>query len=115
MNKIRKLREQRGMQQKELALELGVSQPTVSDWEAGRKIPSAKSTMKLAKFFSVSVEYLMSDIEEVTPDSRPISDEDIKFALFGGDQEITDEQFAEVKRYALYLKERAANDRSKPR
>ena len=59
MNRIRELREERGLQQKELAIELGISQPTVSDWEAGRKTPSAKSTLKLAKFFEVSVEYLL--------------------------------------------------------
>lgn len=59
MNRIRELRESREIQQKELAISLGVSQPTVSDWESGRKLPSAKSTMKLANFFNVSVEYLM--------------------------------------------------------
>ena len=61
VNRIRSLRESRGLQQKELAIELGISQPTVSDWEAGRKVPSAKSTMKMAKYFHVSVEYLMGE------------------------------------------------------
>lgn len=111
MNKIRQLREQRGMQQKELALELNVSQPTVSDWEAGRKIPSAKSTMKLAKFFSVSVEYLMGDTEETATESRPITDAELKFALFDGDQNITDAQFEEVKRFAQFIRERDRRDK----
>jgi len=61
MNKIRELRENIGMQQKELAIALKVSQPTISDWESGRKLPSAKSTMKLASFFKVSVEFLMGE------------------------------------------------------
>ena len=39
MNRIRELREQKGLQQKELAVDIGISQPTVSDWESGRKIP----------------------------------------------------------------------------
>lgn len=60
-NRIRSLRESRGLQQKEVAINLGISQPTVSDWEAGRKVPSAKSTIKLAKFFCVSVEYLFGE------------------------------------------------------
>lgn len=111
MNKIRQLREQRGMQQKELALELSVSQPTVSDWEAGRKIPSAKSTMKLAKFFSVSVEYLMGGTEETTIESHPITDAELKFALFDGDQNITDAQFEEVKRFAQFIRERDRRDK----
>lgn len=103
MNRIRELREQKGLQQKELAVDIGISQPTVSDWESGRKIPSAKSTMKLSKYFGVSVEYLMGE----EPASHPvIRDEDIRFALFGGDAEITDAQFEEVKRFAQFVKMR---------
>ena len=59
MLRVRELREARGIQQKELAIDLGVSQPTISDWESGRKVPSAKSTLKLADYFGVSVDYLL--------------------------------------------------------
>lgn len=59
MIRIRELREAKGIQQKELAIDLCVSQPTVSDWESGRKIPSAKSTLKLADYFGVSIDYLL--------------------------------------------------------
>lgn len=59
MIRIKKLREERGMQQKELALDLGVSQPTISDWEAGRKIPAGKRLEQIADYFNVSVDYLI--------------------------------------------------------
>ena len=59
MNRIKELREMAGKQQKELAIDLGVSQPTVSDWESGRKVPSAKSTSKLADYFQVPIDYLL--------------------------------------------------------
>jgi len=59
MNRIKELRESKGIQQKELALDLGVTQPTISNWELGIKIPSAKSTRKLADYFGVSVDYLL--------------------------------------------------------
>ena len=39
---------------------------------------------------------------------RSVSDEDIKFALFGGDGEITDAMYDEVKRFAAFLKAREA-------
>lgn len=39
---------------------------------------------------------------------RSISDDEIKFALFGGDGEITDEMYDEVKRFAAYIKQREA-------
>lgn len=38
------------------------------------------------------------------PGSRAVTDEDIKFALFGGDAEITDEMYEEVKRFAAFIK-----------
>lgn len=64
MARIRELRESKGMQQKELAIDLCVSQPTISDWESGRKVPSARSTQKLADYFHVSIDYLLGEEEE---------------------------------------------------
>ena len=40
---------------------------------------------------------------------RSVSDDDIKFALFGGDGEITDAMYDEVKRFAAYIKQREAD------
>lgn len=54
MNNVRELRLRKGIQQKELALEIGVSNATVSDWEHGRKNPSGERLEKLAEFFGVS-------------------------------------------------------------
>ena len=48
---------------------------------------------------------------EEAEESRPkntVTDDDIKFALFGGDGEITDAMYDEVKRFAAFLKERQA-------
>ena len=59
MNKIKELREKIGLPQKAFAADLGVTQPTVSDWESGRKVPSAKSTAKIADYFGVSVDYVL--------------------------------------------------------
>jgi hypothetical protein len=39
------------------------------------------------------------------PEGRSaVTDDDIKFALFGGDGEITDEMYEEVKRFAAFIK-----------
>lgn len=53
MNIIRELRKKKGIQQKELAIAIGVSNPTVSDWENGKKDPSGERLKKLAQFFEV--------------------------------------------------------------
>ena len=51
---LRDLRRRRGMSQKELALALGVSKQTISNWEVGRKVPRMKAVEKIANIFGVS-------------------------------------------------------------
>jgi repressor LexA len=65
--RIKQLREKSGHQQKSLALDLGVSQPTVCDWESGKKIPSFRSTIKIADYFGVSTDYLLGKSNNPNP------------------------------------------------
>ena len=53
MNIVKELRKRKGIQQKELALEIGVKQPTVSEWESGKKDPSGERLKRLAEYFGV--------------------------------------------------------------
>lgn len=53
MNIVKELRKKKGIQQKELAITIGVSQPTVSEWEANKKDPSGDRLRRLAEFFEV--------------------------------------------------------------
>lgn len=53
MNIVKELRKKNNIQQKELALIIGVAQPTVSEWETGKKDPSGERLKKLADFFQV--------------------------------------------------------------
>lgn len=58
-NRINRLRKESGMNQKELGAMLGVGQTTVSAWETGKNEPDNESMHKMAKFFQVSIGYLM--------------------------------------------------------
>lgn len=53
MNIVKELRKKKGIQQKELAIDIGVSRPIVSEWESGKKDPSGERLKKLAKYFGV--------------------------------------------------------------
>lgn len=91
--------------------ELGFRRSVLSDLKNGRKKSLDTTTlMKIAEYFNVSVDYLLTGDETkkaLTPEGeRPISDEDIKFALFNGDKDISDEAFAEVKAYAEYIRQK---------
>ena len=55
MNIVKELRERAGMQQKELAILVGVSRPTVSEWEHGKKDPSKDRLKKLAQIFGCDI------------------------------------------------------------
>ena len=53
MNIVKELRKKAGLQQKEVALTVGVAQPTVSEWEANKKDPSGERLKKLSELFGV--------------------------------------------------------------
>lgn len=53
MGTLKELLRLRDKKQKEIALELGVSQPTVSDWANGKKIPEGKNLTRLANLLEV--------------------------------------------------------------
>ena len=57
---IRKLREERGLTQAELAERIGVSSKTVSKWETAKGLPDISLLQPLAKVLSISVIELMN-------------------------------------------------------
>ena len=59
MNIVRELRIKKGMQQKELALELGVSCAAVSNWELQKSDPSGERLHKLAEIFKVDEQFIL--------------------------------------------------------
>ena len=71
--KLQNLRKQRGLTQEELAESLYVSRTAISKWESGRGYPNIESLKAIAKFFSVTVDELLSTDEILT-----IAEEDNK-------------------------------------
>ena len=59
MEKIRILRQEKGISQQALAKMLGLSQKSIDNWERGTASPSATSVAKLADFFECSTDYLL--------------------------------------------------------
>ena len=58
--KLQELRRSKGLTQEELAEALYVSRTAVSKWESGRGTPSIDSLKELSRFFSVSIDELLS-------------------------------------------------------
>ena len=107
--RIQELCKNKGVSPSRMCLDLGLSKSTMSDIKAGRKKGiSTPTAQKIANYFGVSVGYLLGEEEKNAPavDSRCVTDEDIKFALFGGSGDITDAMYEEVKSFAAYIKSR---------
>ena len=125
---IRRLRREQGMTQQQLAKRLGIPYQSIGQWERGMRNPKIETLQAIADAIGVSLDYLLGnvsdpffvlDTEKIKADinsyendpepsqpARPeVTDDDIKFALFGGAGEITDEMFEEVKRFARFLKQ----------
>ena len=54
--------------QKELAIALDVSRPTIAGWLDGKNIPDIISLAHLAQFFNVSADYLLGLSDQMSPD-----------------------------------------------
>ncbi len=55
-NRLEEIRKQRGLKQEELAAALEVSRQTIGSLERGRYNPSILLAMKIARYFSMTVE-----------------------------------------------------------
>ena len=71
--KIKQLRENKGLSQKELADSLGVTQQAIDAWERSITNPRKKSIDKLSSFFNVNGGFFFED--DITKiDCKPIGD-----------------------------------------
>lgn len=61
--KLQELRKHKGLTQEELAEKLYVSRTAISKWESGRGYPNIESLKAIAKYFSVTVDELISTDE----------------------------------------------------
>jgi Zn-dependent peptidase ImmA (M78 family)/DNA-binding XRE family transcriptional regulator len=62
-SRITQFRESLGIKKSELAKMLGVSAPTITYFETGKRQPSLKTVMQLSDIFKVPLEYILTDKE----------------------------------------------------
>lgn len=104
MEQLKKLRKEKGVLQKDVVAYLGIDRTTYVKYENGASEPDNETLIKIADYYGVTTDFLLGR-ENVTI-VPPMPDEaDIKVALFGGDGEVTDEMWDEVKRFAEFVKQ----------
>lgn len=60
-NKLKRLRENKNLLQKELANIIGISLSSISMYERGERQPDNETLKKFSKFFNVSIDYLLDN------------------------------------------------------
>lgn len=70
MRRIRNLREDRDISQKDMAAYLHIAQTTYSDYELGKINIPLGTLKKLALFFNTSIDYLLELTDEPKPYPR---------------------------------------------
>jgi transcriptional regulator with XRE-family HTH domain len=114
--RLKKLRERRGLSQQELADRFNLSQSTIAYYESDKKQPSQNTLQKLADFYETSVDFLLGRVHEdlvskyleLQNDAKSVKgnneqgvdrETDVGRAFFGGSDKYSEEEL-EIARAA---------------
>ena len=67
MFKLRELREEKGISQLKLAMDLNMNQNSISRYETEKREADYNTLIRFADYFNVSVDYLLGRTENKTP------------------------------------------------
>ena len=76
---LRKLREERGLSQKQLGKQMFVNHSTIARWENGTRLPDAAMIYRISKCFGVEADALFEAVaeSEASPNVIPVDDDTI--------------------------------------
>lgn len=113
-NRIKNLRENLDLTQKELAQKLGLKGDTaIANYEAGYSIPKDEIKLKMCEIFNCSLDYLMCKSDIRNPKEIEIDTDKIKLGLSTKDYEnITNTQIKQIEELAkVVLKDNLKKDK----
>lgn len=103
--RMREIRKRKKMTLEQVSQLTGISRPTINRYETG-----AISNIPSDKIEAISNALNVSPAEIMGWDEKPaVPNEELKFALFGGADDITDEMLQEVIQFAKMVKLREDN------
>lgn len=77
-DRIKFLREEKGLSQAELAKQLGITRSSVNAWELGISVPSTQYIVELAHIFKVSTDYLLGVDNTAAVSITGLTEQDIE-------------------------------------
>lgn len=112
--RINETLKENGISKEEFYKVCKITSSAYSQWNTGKTEPRATSLKKVADFLNVNYQWLLfgDGVKEKPPVSNEqLSDDALKFALFGDATDITDADMEDVRRYAEFIKERKKKDK----
>lgn len=105
----------RGVKPSRVAVDTQFNKGSITSWkkryDQGQDTqPTAEILNKVATYFGVSTDYLLGNTDIKNPPSQQGPEEIAKVALFGGDSEVTEEMWQEVKDYVNYIKQKHSKE-----
>ncbi len=77
--RLKSLRLEANLTQKQVAEKLNMSQPAYQSWESGKRKPGEETLNKFANFFSVSIDYLLGKTDNRKSDEINLSEFEILY------------------------------------
>ncbi len=84
MENLRKIREKRNINQLKIAMDIGITQESISKYETGNAFPSKDVLIKLADYLNCSIDYLLdrTDNPNLNKDSSNTENENVENLIF---------------------------------
>lgn len=66
-----KLKEEKGVKDADVARETDITKSTFTDWKNGRSVPGSEKMKKIAEYFGVTVDYILTGEKPEIPIFEP--------------------------------------------
>lgn len=107
MNRIKLLREELGMTQKDLSIKLDLTEGSISLYEKEDRKPSLEVLVKLSEIFNCSIDYILGKSDIRNPEEL----KNVQFANAGGldTNGLDEDDLEELQRQIDYIKKMKGN------
>lgn len=107
-NNLKQIRNSKDLLQTKVAMDLNITQETVSSYETGRVFPSSDMLVKLADYYNTSIDYLLCRTKYDLPidDIKPNNISDSDFILLNKINKLSPNYKSKVEGYIDGLNEK---------
>ena len=113
VSRINGLLAEKGISKRDFYQDCGITSASYSLWNTGKTTPRMKNLEVIANYLETTTDYLLTGLGEkekapTQEGERKVSDDDIKFALWGT-REIDDDVLDRVRQFAKFAQENEKN------